>query len=147
MNPYGSNWTYWYIRESSTQLIVANLPFMWTLLRRVFYLKAFNASTENSSAADTSVSFNKMVRTSRKDDQVSKSTWSQRTKNSAISAARRLRLDSSVSFSHVPEFPRPTPVARQTQYSLELQEMDSSRQHPPIEASSSPKTHSIDYMV
>ena len=26
-DPFGSLWTYWYTRESSTALIVANLPF------------------------------------------------------------------------------------------------------------------------
>lgn len=41
-HPYGTQWTYWYIRESSTAMIVANLPFVWTLLRRVFKLQAFN---------------------------------------------------------------------------------------------------------
>ncbi|KAF1991681.1 hypothetical protein K402DRAFT_322826 [Aulographum hederae CBS 113979] len=40
--PFGSMWTYWYIREASTTLIVANLPFLWTLLRRLFNLGAFD---------------------------------------------------------------------------------------------------------
>jgi len=42
-NPFGSQWTYWYVRESSTAIIVANLPFLWTLLRRMFKLDAFDA--------------------------------------------------------------------------------------------------------
>ncbi|KAK0948518.1 hypothetical protein LTR48_001607 [Friedmanniomyces endolithicus] len=33
--PFGSLWTYWYVRESSTALLVANLPFVWTFWRRV----------------------------------------------------------------------------------------------------------------
>jgi hypothetical protein len=41
-HPFGSQWTYWYIRESSTAMIVANLPFTWTLLRRMFKLQAFD---------------------------------------------------------------------------------------------------------
>lgn len=41
-NPFGPQWTFWYIRESSTAMIVANLPFVWTLLRRVFKLQAFD---------------------------------------------------------------------------------------------------------
>ncbi|KAE9971185.1 hypothetical protein EG327_009953 [Venturia inaequalis] len=41
-HPFGSEWTFWYIRESSTAMIVANLPFVWTLLRRIFKLQAFN---------------------------------------------------------------------------------------------------------
>lgn len=43
-NPFGIEWTYWYVRESSTAMIVANLPFMWTLLRRSFKLRAFDYS-------------------------------------------------------------------------------------------------------
>lgn len=41
-HPFGSQWTYWYVRESSTSIMVANLPFIWTLLRRLFKLNAFN---------------------------------------------------------------------------------------------------------
>jgi hypothetical protein len=38
---FGSDWTFWYVRESSTALITANLPYIWTLLRRLFNLKSF----------------------------------------------------------------------------------------------------------
>jgi hypothetical protein len=41
-HPFGSQWTYWYVRESSTAIIVSNLPFIWTLLRRMFNLKSFD---------------------------------------------------------------------------------------------------------
>jgi hypothetical protein len=41
-HPFGSQWTFWYVRESSTAMVVANMPFCWTLLRRMFKLKAFN---------------------------------------------------------------------------------------------------------
>lgn len=47
--PFGSNWTFWYIRESSTALITANLPYIWTLLRRIFNLKSFNGSSHKRS--------------------------------------------------------------------------------------------------
>ena len=33
--PFGAQWTYWYTRESSTALLVANLPFVWTLWRKM----------------------------------------------------------------------------------------------------------------
>lgn len=33
--PFGAQWTYWYVRESSTALLVANLPFVWTFWRRI----------------------------------------------------------------------------------------------------------------
>ncbi|CAO2650135.1 Nn.00g014270.m01.CDS01 [Neocucurbitaria sp. VM-36] len=41
-NPYGSTWIFWYVRESSTAILVANLPFTWTLLRTFFELGDFD---------------------------------------------------------------------------------------------------------
>jgi len=41
-HPFGTQWTYWYVRESSTAILVSNLPFIWTLLRRMFNLKSFD---------------------------------------------------------------------------------------------------------
>ncbi|KAH6673931.1 hypothetical protein F5X68DRAFT_40837 [Plectosphaerella plurivora] len=41
-DPFGADWTFWYIRESSTALITANLPMTWTLCRRVFSLTSFH---------------------------------------------------------------------------------------------------------
>ncbi|KAJ6442495.1 acetamidase [Purpureocillium lavendulum] len=46
--PYGSAWTFWYIRESSTAIIVANLPLTWTLFRRMFNLRSFNGGSDYS---------------------------------------------------------------------------------------------------
>jgi hypothetical protein len=46
--PFGSLWTFWYVRESSTALLIANLPFIWTLLRRIFNLRAFDSSSISS---------------------------------------------------------------------------------------------------
>ena len=40
--PYEPTWINWYVRESSTAVLVANLPFTWTLLRKVFNLGAFD---------------------------------------------------------------------------------------------------------
>lgn len=34
-NPFGTEWVFWYVRESSTALIVANMPFVWGLPRRL----------------------------------------------------------------------------------------------------------------
>lgn len=45
--PFGNMWTYWYVRESSTALLVANLPYMWTLLRRVLPFKAMESTVSN----------------------------------------------------------------------------------------------------
>ncbi|KAG9185401.1 hypothetical protein G6011_07945 [Alternaria panax] len=41
-NPYKSTWIYWYVRESSTAILVANLPFTWTILRELFELGNFD---------------------------------------------------------------------------------------------------------
>ncbi|KAF1939487.1 hypothetical protein EJ02DRAFT_352234 [Clathrospora elynae] len=41
-NPYRSTWIYWYVRESSTAILVANLPFTWTVLREVFEVDDFD---------------------------------------------------------------------------------------------------------
>ncbi|KAF2634481.1 hypothetical protein P280DRAFT_239584 [Massarina eburnea CBS 473.64] len=40
--PYRGGWIFWYVREASTAILVANLPFTWTLLRKVFRLGAFD---------------------------------------------------------------------------------------------------------
>jgi hypothetical protein len=39
--PFGLDWTAWYVRESSTALITANLPMTWTLFRRLFNVGSF----------------------------------------------------------------------------------------------------------
>ncbi|KAF2848418.1 hypothetical protein T440DRAFT_401513 [Plenodomus tracheiphilus IPT5] len=41
-NPYKATWIYWYVRESSTAILVANLPFTWTILRECFEVGAFD---------------------------------------------------------------------------------------------------------
>ncbi|KAI7771944.1 hypothetical protein LZL87_011637 [Fusarium oxysporum] len=46
-DPYGPNWTFWYIRESSTSLIVANLPLTWPLFRRIMHINTSSASDSN----------------------------------------------------------------------------------------------------
>jgi len=45
-NPFGSEWTYWYTREGSTAMLVANLPFVYTLLRRVFNLRSLDSTAK-----------------------------------------------------------------------------------------------------
>jgi len=39
-------WTYWYIREASTAVFVANMPMCWALMRRLFNLRAFNNTSK-----------------------------------------------------------------------------------------------------
>ncbi|KAL1623760.1 hypothetical protein SLS54_004221 [Diplodia seriata] len=50
-NPFGGLWTYWYTRESSTSLLVANLPYTWTLLRRLFNLRSFDGRSSGTGTA------------------------------------------------------------------------------------------------
>ena len=45
MNPFSAQWTFWYIREASTALLVANMPMCWTLMRRLFNIRSFNNSS------------------------------------------------------------------------------------------------------
>ncbi|KAI1305113.1 hypothetical protein F5Y03DRAFT_164414 [Xylaria venustula] len=49
--PFGSSWTYWYIRESSTALIVANIPFLWTAVRFALRLTSTHGGTASRSDA------------------------------------------------------------------------------------------------
>ena len=49
-NPYGSQWTRWYIRESSTAVLVANLPFVWSLAT---YLKSTYKLRYNTNVDET----------------------------------------------------------------------------------------------
>lgn len=44
--PYGTTWMFWYIRESSMAIIVANMPFTWTLLREMFEVGDFNEDAQ-----------------------------------------------------------------------------------------------------
>jgi hypothetical protein len=44
-NPYKQTWTFWYVRESSTAILVANLPFTWSILRECFDLGSFDESS------------------------------------------------------------------------------------------------------
>jgi len=39
--PFSVEWVYWYTREASTVMIVANMPYSWTIIRKVFQVKAF----------------------------------------------------------------------------------------------------------
>jgi hypothetical protein len=41
-NPYRQTWIFWYVRESSTAILVANMPYTWTILREFFDLGSFD---------------------------------------------------------------------------------------------------------
>jgi hypothetical protein len=55
--PFGNAWTFWYIRESSTAIITANLPFTWTLLQNTFNLKSFNGKSSNARTSEAQSRF------------------------------------------------------------------------------------------
>ncbi|KAL5445401.1 hypothetical protein PMIN06_008101 [Paraphaeosphaeria minitans] len=44
-NSYIHTWLSWYLREVSMAIIVANMPFTWTILRELFEVDEFNASS------------------------------------------------------------------------------------------------------
>ena len=52
-NPFGSEWTYWYTREASTAMLVANLPFVWPLWRRIAGAKTVHGQTRQDSDSPT----------------------------------------------------------------------------------------------
>lgn len=52
-NPFGSEWVFWYVRESSTALIVANMPFVWSFYRRLLHLGSGTKETARHDPLDT----------------------------------------------------------------------------------------------
>ena len=48
--PFGSLWSFWYVRESSTALLVANLPFVWKFFATVTGLQSSKGATRKSTA-------------------------------------------------------------------------------------------------
>lgn len=46
-DPFGSQWTNWYERESSTAILTANMPYMWALIRRVGHFRALDSISSN----------------------------------------------------------------------------------------------------
>jgi hypothetical protein len=41
-NPYRPTWIFWYVRESSTAILVANLPFTWKVLQKFIVIGEFD---------------------------------------------------------------------------------------------------------
>lgn len=46
--PFDDAWVYWYVRESATAIIVANLPFVWLLYRKIFGIKSISVTGSRS---------------------------------------------------------------------------------------------------
>ncbi|KAI9742911.1 MAG: hypothetical protein M1818_003640 [Claussenomyces sp. TS43310] len=51
--PFGSQWTFWYVREASVAILITNLPHCWPLFRRIFKLGALSANSGREEAADS----------------------------------------------------------------------------------------------
>jgi hypothetical protein len=47
-NPFGTEWTIWYLRESYTAILCANLPLIYPLIQRVFKLRNWHTGTYNT---------------------------------------------------------------------------------------------------
>jgi hypothetical protein len=47
-NPFGTEWTIWYLRESYTAILCANLPLIYPLIQRVFKLRNWNSNSYNN---------------------------------------------------------------------------------------------------
>ena len=48
-NPFGTEWTIWYLRESYTALLCANLPLIYPLIQRVFKLRNWGSGAYETS--------------------------------------------------------------------------------------------------
>jgi hypothetical protein len=55
-HPFAPTWMFWYIREASTAIYVANAPMCWTLVRRIFNVKGFLNTGSEGTRSKTSKS-------------------------------------------------------------------------------------------
>jgi hypothetical protein len=60
--PFGTSWVYWYVRESATAIIVANLPFVWLLYRRMFGIRTQSATGSRSKSGQNTISLRSRVK-------------------------------------------------------------------------------------
>lgn len=49
LNPFGNDWVLWYLRESYTALLCANLPLIYPLVQRIFKLRNWNSISDTRS--------------------------------------------------------------------------------------------------
>ena len=52
-HPFGNEWTIWYLRESYTAILCANLPLTYPLIQRVFGLRNWSSNTYEAENAYT----------------------------------------------------------------------------------------------
>jgi hypothetical protein len=48
-HPFGNEWTIWYLRESYTAILCANLPLTYPLIQRIFKLRNWSSNTYDTS--------------------------------------------------------------------------------------------------
>jgi len=60
--PFGTAWVYWYVRESATAIIVANLPFVWLLYRRIFGIRTDSVTGSRSKSGQNTISLRSRVK-------------------------------------------------------------------------------------
>lgn len=48
-NPFGTEWTIWYLRESYTAILCANLPLIYPLIQRLFKLRNWSSGAYTTS--------------------------------------------------------------------------------------------------
>jgi hypothetical protein len=54
--PFGNAWVFWYVRESATAIIVANLPFVWLLYRRIFGINTNSVTGSKTKSGHNTIS-------------------------------------------------------------------------------------------
>jgi hypothetical protein len=46
--PFSAMWVFWYCRESSTAVIVTNMPYSWPIIQKAFGLKSFFGDADDT---------------------------------------------------------------------------------------------------
>jgi hypothetical protein len=106
-HPFGSQWTFWYVRESSTAMVVANMPFCWTLLRRMFKLEAFHHDlTGHTVPYHSSRTARGRNKTSPRHSRGQTSNW-RNSKHGSHDSSVEIRALPPPSTATAPELPKP----------------------------------------
>ncbi|KAL7780501.1 hypothetical protein CFE70_010524 [Pyrenophora teres f. teres 0-1] len=56
-HPFGTEWTIWYLRESYTAILCANLPLTYPLIQRIFHLRNWNSNTYTGTTTTTTTPY------------------------------------------------------------------------------------------
>lgn len=96
--PFSSEWLFWYTREASTAVIVSNMPYSWTVVRKVFKVKAFL----RPGGSDTDIGENASGRHMSSTDVPTRGTQ----RGSDVKSLSGKTLSNLNPFSHRPSMPR-----------------------------------------